>query len=115
MTKIWPFYVSTPLIVIGILLSGIPLAAQYTTASLNGNVVDSSGASVPDAKVTVKNTDTGFTQDAVTNRTGGAFLFPRLPVGAYELRVKNLGSACISSRASRWWSTRRLAFRSLFR
>ena len=42
------------------------LAAQFTTASLSGNVTDQSGASVPEAKVTIQNTDTGFTQTVST-------------------------------------------------
>jgi len=69
-----------------------PLQAQYTTASLGGNVVDASGAAVPDAKVTIRNTGTGFTQDTTT-AASGSFLFPRLPVGAYELRVEKGGFA----------------------
>src|SRR5579862_5184024 len=79
-----------PLILAGTLAPGTRLAAQYTTASLGGSVVDSSGAAVPDAKVSVKNTETGFTQDG-TSQTSGSFLFPRLPVGAYELHVEKSG------------------------
>jgi Carboxypeptidase regulatory-like domain/TonB dependent receptor len=67
-----------------------PLAAQYTTASLAGNVVDPTGAMVPDAQVTVRNTETGFEQTVSTGATG-AFLFPRLPVGVYQLRVEKSG------------------------
>src|SRR5262249_29395491 len=67
-----------------------PLAAQYTTANLSGTVADTSGAAVPEAKVTARNTETGFTQSA-TSSASGAFLFPRLPVGAYELRVEREG------------------------
>ncbi len=67
-----------------------PLAAQYTTASLGGTVVDPSGASVPDAKITVQNADTGFTQSVATG-IDGAFLFSRLPVGSYRLTVEKAG------------------------
>lgn len=67
-----------------------PLGAQYTTASLGGTISDSSGASVPEARVTVRNVGTGFTQNATSAATG-AFLFSRLPVGAYELRVEKQG------------------------
>jgi hypothetical protein len=72
------------------LLSCVPLVAQYTTADLGGTVTDSSGAAVPDAKVTVRSTETGFTQNTTSNATG-AFLFPRLRVGAYELKVAKEG------------------------
>ncbi len=67
-----------------------PANAQYTTASLGGNVVDSNNAVLPQAQVIVRNVDTGFTQSATTDQSG-AFLFPRLPVGNYELRVEKTG------------------------
>src|SRR5690349_5943498 len=73
-----------------ILSGSILLFAQYTTASLGGSVSDQSGAVVPAARVTVTNVDTGFKQTAETDATG-AFLFARLPVGPYELRVDKEG------------------------
>lgn len=75
-----------------LLLWCLPLAAQYTTASLGGNVLDPAGAAVPDAAVTVQNTETGFAQAAASDATG-AFVFPRLPVGRYRLRVEKSGFA----------------------
>jgi len=66
------------------------LAAQFTTASLSGNVADQSGAAVPDAKVTVQNADTGFTQ-SVNTGPAGDYLFPRLPIGTYKLTVEKTG------------------------
>jgi hypothetical protein len=67
-----------------------PAYAQYTTASLGGRVVDSSNAVLPQSQVTVRHVETGFTQTTVTDDSG-AFLFPRLPVGSYELRVEQTG------------------------
>src|SRR5207245_1943504 len=58
------------------LLVTTPLAAQFTTASLSGTVTDTSGAVIPDAKVTVLNTDTGFTQTTTTGPAGD-YLFTR--------------------------------------
>ncbi len=66
------------------------LAAQFTTASLSGNVVDQSGAAIPDARVTVQNVDTGFTQ-TVNTGPAGDYLFPRLSVGKYKLTVEKQG------------------------
>src|SRR2546422_5638057 len=66
------------------------LPGQYTTASLGGTVVDQSGAAIADAKVTVLNTDTGFTQ-TVSSGADGAYLFSRLPVGNYRLTVEKEG------------------------
>lgn len=67
-----------------------PVYSQYTTATFGGTVLDSSGAVLPDAKTTVVNKATGFTQTVVTDASG-AFLFSRLPVGNYELRVEKQG------------------------
>jgi hypothetical protein len=66
------------------------LAAQFTTASLSGNVVDQSGAAIPDSKVTVLNVDTGFTQ-TVNTGAAGDYLFARLTVGKYKLTVEKEG------------------------
>jgi hypothetical protein len=83
-------------LVIFFLLGGMSFA-QYTTASLGGTVRDSSGAAVTDARVAVRNTETGFSQSAQSDVTG-SFLFSRLPVGNYELRVEKAGfSAYVQS------------------
>src|SRR3954454_7567730 len=71
-------------------LLSLPEAAQYTTASLGGTVTDTSGGALADARVTARNTETGFTQTTNTDASG-AFLFSRLPVGSYELRVEKTG------------------------
>jgi hypothetical protein len=75
-----------------ILLRGSSLLAQYTTASLGGAVTDATGAVVPGTSVTVRNTETGFTQNTSSSVTG-AFLFPRLPVGSYRLKIEKEGFA----------------------
>ncbi len=64
--------------------------AQYTTASLGGTVTDSTSAPVAATKVTVRNTETGFSLTTNSADDGG-FLFPRLPVGAYELMADKPG------------------------
>jgi hypothetical protein len=64
--------------------------AQFTTSSLGGTVVDSSGAGIPEAAVNVLNVQTGFSQDLVTS-SNGAFLFSRLPIGTYVLRIQKQG------------------------
>src|SRR5579863_9716114 len=82
------------LILIGILTLSVlipnRLAGQFTTATLSGNVTDQSGAAIPDAKVTVLNTDTGFNQ-TVTTGPAGDYLFSRLSVGKYKLTVEKEG------------------------
>src|SRR5215467_7394891 len=64
--------------------------AQYTTASLGGSIADTTGARVAATKVSVKNTETGFTLSTVADSEGD-FLFPRLPVGSYELTADKPG------------------------
>src|SRR2546426_12748114 len=79
--------------VVAMTLAGsVPAAAQYTTGSLGGTVVDQTGALVPEAKLTVQNADTSFTQ-SVSTGADGAFLFPRLAVGNYKLTVEKAGFA----------------------
>jgi hypothetical protein len=66
--------------------------AQYTTASLGGTVVDPSNAAVPGAKIIVRNQETGLTKTTATGGNG-AFLFPVLPIGHYDLTVEKTGFA----------------------
>ena len=66
------------------------LFGQFTTASLGGTVSDPSGASVPETRITVRNLATGFTQSTVSGATG-VYLFSRLPIGGYEMRVEKAG------------------------
>src|SRR5215468_10897121 len=63
-----------------------PLDAQVGTASLGGFVTDASGASVPNASVTVKSVLQKYIRDSVTS-TGGEYAIPALPPGEYELVV----------------------------
>ena len=51
---------------------------------------DASGAGIPDAAVNVLNVGTGFNQQVVTG-SNGAFLFSRLPIGTYLLRIEKQG------------------------
>ena len=70
----------------------VTASAQYTTASLGGTVVDASGSPVPAANISIRNIDTGF---STGNSSGedGTFLFPRLPIGVYELTADKSGFA----------------------
>jgi carboxypeptidase family protein len=76
-------------------LSASTLFAQATaSASLQGTVLDKSGAVVPNADVTVTNKDTGLTRTTTTGGTGN-YRFDLLPAGIYEVRVaaKGFGTA----------------------
>jgi hypothetical protein len=71
-------------------LALITAGAQFTTATLSGTVVDPTGGSVPEAKVTILNINTGLSR-AVHTAGDGAFSFPALPVGSYRLTVERQG------------------------
>ena len=74
-----------------LLLSSSPAYGQGgTTSTLSGVAVDTSGAILPGADVTVTLPATGFTQSAVANAEG-AFSFPGLNVGTYTVTVKLSG------------------------
>src|ERR1019366_2754736 len=63
-------------------LAFLPAAAQQTTGSIVGDVLDQSGAVVDTAKVKATNVDTGFTRTAQVNGDG-QFRIDYLPVGKY--------------------------------
>ena len=67
-----------------------PLAAQDTTASIRGVVLDPSGAGVPQAQVTAIQVETGLERTAVADR-GGAYVLVLLPVGHYRLEATAKG------------------------
>lgn len=72
-------------------LSGT-LSAQTAPASLQGKVLDESGAAVKDAKVSLIPRRFATTEPAIT-REDGTFSFPRLDPGDYRLTVFRAGFA----------------------
>src|ERR1700756_868297 len=73
-----------------LILAAIPVAAQLPTGTILGTVKDSSGASIPGAMVTLRNTDTNLTKTATTE-PDGSYRFPELPVGHYEIKAEAPG------------------------
>jgi hypothetical protein len=65
-------------------------SAQVTTATIYGTVLDSSGAVVPQASVTVVNEGTGARSTA-TSGSQGEFTVTFLPVGRYTVSVEARG------------------------
>src|ERR1700722_13283034 len=83
--------VAVMLSAVGLLVfCGEKIEAQQATALLTGTIKDSSGAVVPDAKVTLKNSDTNIGRTANSDKDGG-FLFTLIPIGAYEVDVELAG------------------------
>jgi len=71
-----------------IVASSVP--AQQITGTIRGTVVDASGGVVQGASVNAKQTETGLTRTAITDRTG-AYTLLELPVGHYQLQVEAKG------------------------
>ena len=61
-----------------------------STASLTGVVTDATGATVPNAKLTLINEATGVSTSSQTDSTG-TYLFPSLPTGSYRMEVTAAG------------------------
>jgi Carboxypeptidase regulatory-like domain len=60
------------------------------TATIVGTVMDSSGAVIPGAKVTVSNPERGFTRDLASN-SAGEYTAARIPIGNYTVTAENPG------------------------
>src|SRR5438034_6828594 len=72
------------------MMSGITAIGQLTTATITGTVTDQSGAAVPGATVTLKNTDTGISRTAQTAENG-KYEALSLPAGSYEISAALTG------------------------
>jgi hypothetical protein len=66
------------------------LLAQSSTGSMSGTVTDPNGAAVPDAKVIATNSTSGAKLETRTS-DAGLYVFPRLPVGVYDIEVERTG------------------------
>src|SRR5258708_39579352 len=66
------------------------VASAQATATLNGVVRDSSSAVIPQATVTLHNTDTGTDRDTLTNDSG-LYVFVSVPPSEYLLKVTKDG------------------------
>ena len=68
--------------------------SQATTGTVQGTIQDPSGAAVPNAKVIVKNVNTGNERTVVSD-SEGRFLAPLLEVGDYEVTVSAPGFSTV--------------------
>jgi hypothetical protein len=66
------------------------------TASISGAVLDSTGASIPDARVTVALLN-GTRLQTVTSDAHGQFVFNAIPAGSYQVIVEAVGFSPFSS------------------
>jgi hypothetical protein len=73
-----------------LLLPALPLSAQVTTATLVGQLRDSSGGVIPGATVVATHEGTGVSREAVTD-TNGEFVLSALPAGSYTIKIELTG------------------------
>ena len=64
--------------------------AQVDQGAITGTVLDSSGAVVPDADVTLLNTDVGLTLETKSSASGG-YTFSPVRIGNYSITVTAKG------------------------
>ena len=67
------------------------LIAQDVSGTIGGTVLDPSAAAIPNAKVTITNTDRKLVMRTVTTGLDGGYAAPLLPVGTYSIKVEAPG------------------------
>jgi outer membrane receptor protein involved in Fe transport len=71
---------------------GVPAAAQQTTGSIQGRVLDPQKAAIPGVTVTATSAATGFTRSEVSD-VEGVYRLNALPVGTYDIKAELSGFA----------------------
>src|SRR6266567_586809 len=69
---------------------GVWPAMGQTSAGLNGVVLDSSGATVPETNVTMTNLDNGAKRETISSESG-LYQFPLLQPGRYSIVARKPG------------------------
>lgn len=77
-------------IILPALLLAVSLQAQSTFGTINGVITDATGALVPNAKVTVRNEETGIGRE-ISSDAGGYYEASHLQPGRYTVTVEQAG------------------------
>jgi TonB family protein len=80
-------------------LAGLGAAAQTTTASFSGSLLDAVGRILPDVTIVLANAATGERHDAISDQAGH-FQFASVPAGDYVVDVRKLGFASTQGRVT---------------
>jgi len=72
---------------VSVLAFGKLAISQLPTATILGEIKDSTGAVIPGASITAKNVETGLTRTGMSAEDG-LYRFSALPVGSYEVKVE---------------------------
>jgi hypothetical protein len=86
----WRSVVCCGLFALAMVLCTLQSSAQQTLGSLNGTVLDPSGAAIGGATVSVTNAAINVTETTTTQKTGSFQIF-NLPIGVYSIKVSHDG------------------------
>jgi len=78
------------LLLVALLAAGARAQSLGNAGTIEGTVTDQSGASVPDAKVTIKNAVSGYSRSA-TSAMDGTFRLTNIPPNPYHVEVTAAG------------------------
>jgi hypothetical protein len=67
------------------------LTAQDISGTIGGTILDPSGATVPNATVSIINTDRNQVLRTITTDASGTYSAPLIPVGQYTVKVEIKG------------------------
>src|SRR5262245_9094731 len=74
-------------IIFVIAAASLPVVSQTNSGRISGTVLDSAGAAVPGAAVTVSDPSTSFKRTATTDESG-FYTVTNIPVGNYTVTVE---------------------------
>jgi len=83
--------------VVAVIACSLPMVAQQTTGQINGTIVDTQGAAVTNADVSVVEQNTSLTR-STTSTAAGTYSIPFLPPGTYTLMVKAKGFSTVQQK-----------------
>jgi hypothetical protein len=78
---------SSAVVIFLLSLSAVPVAfgqSQSINGTIRGQVTDATGVPVPNATITIRNVDNGYTRE-LTSDSDGHYITPNLPVGNYSI------------------------------
>jgi hypothetical protein len=78
-------------VLVVVLLIAASASAQEIFGTIKGTVLDSTGAAIPGAKVTITNTDKGVLAREVVTGPDGFYTVPKLAIGHYSVTVEAKG------------------------
>ncbi len=78
------------LVAVILVLAGPTMQAQTSFGQISGNIIDPSGAAVPEASITITSTNTQAKR-VVTSDENGNYIATNLPIGDYSISVTKTG------------------------